>query len=261
MEKVDSKSLEKIYKKYNRRKYVSPDPLEFLYKYIKEQDVEIVGLIAASLAYGRVAQILKSVNIILEKLSPSPKEFLIKEKKLKLLFKNFKHRFTTGDDIAEMLEGVKKVINKYGSLHNCFANGYSEKADSIVPALSTFVVEIKGTKKDAYLLPSPEKGSACRRLNLFLRWMVRKDNVDPGGWGKVSKSKLIIPLDTHMFNIAGILGLTNRKQAGLKTAIEITNAFKKICPNDPVKYDFALTRFGIRNDMEIADLLNENNKI
>jgi len=253
---MSKKILEKIYKTYNRRKYVSPDPLEFLYNYKNEQDIEIVGLVAASLAYGRVAQILKSVNIILEKLSPSPKEFLIKERNLKILFKDFKHRFSTGNDVAEMLAGVKKVINKYGSLQNCFINGYSEKDENVIPALSAFVEKIKGNKNDAYLLPSPEKGSACKRLNLYLRWMIRKDKVDPGMWRKVSSSKLIVPLDTHIFNIAGIFGFTNRKQANLKTAIEITNAFKKICPKDPVKYDFALTRFGIRSDMKIIELLN-----
>ena len=249
-----NKNLEKIYKTYNRRKYVNPDPLEFLYNYKNDQDIEIVGLIAASLAYGRVAQILKSVNIILDKLSPSPKEFLTKEKKLKLLFKDFKHRFSTGNDIADMLEGIKKIINKYGSLQNCFINGYSQNDESVIPALSAFVEEIKGQKNDAYLLPSPEKGSACKRLNLYLRWMVRKDKVDPGTWGEIQKSKLIIPLDTHMFNIAGIFGFTNRKQANLKSAIEITNAFKNFCPKDPVKYDFALTRFGIRNDMKIIEI-------
>ncbi len=256
MKKIKFKSLDYIYKTYNLRKFVSPDPLEFLYKYKNNQDVEIVGLIAASLAYGRVAQILKSVNIILEKLSPSPKDFLLKEKNLKLIFRNFKHRFTTGNDIADMLEGVKKIINKYGSLQNCFINGYSDDDESVMPALATFVEEIKGNKKNAYLLPSPEKGSACKRLNLFLRWMVRKDKVDLGVWTKVPKSKLIIPLDTHMFNIAGIFGFTNRKQADLKTAVEITNAFKKICPNDPVKFDFALTRFGIRSELKIEELIN-----
>lgn len=254
---MQKKFLEKIYKKYNRRKYVSPDPLEFLYNYKKDQDIEIIGLVAASLAYGRVAQILKSVNSILEKLSPLPKEFLVKEKKLNLLFKGFRHRFTTGKDISSLLEGVKKAVIKHGSLQNCFLNGYSENDGTIIPALSNFVKEVKGRGKDAYLLPSPEKGSACKRLNLYLRWMVRKDNVDPGGWKKVPKSKLIVPLDTHLFNIAGIFGFSNRKQANLKSALEITNAFKQFCPRDPVKYDFALTRFGIRNDMGIEDIVKD----
>jgi len=253
--------LEKIYLKYNRKKYVSPDPLEFLYKYKKDQDVEIVGLIASALAYGRVAQILKSVKIVLDKLSPAPKEFLLKEKKLDLLFKGFKHRFTTGNDIADLLSGVKKTLNKYGSLQNCFLKGYSEKDETIIPALSEFVDKIKQNKKSAYLLPSPEKGSSCKRLNLFLRWMVRKDKVDPGLWSKVPESKLLVPLDTHMFNIAVIFGFTNRKQADLKTAREITNAFKQICPEDPVKYDFALTRFGIRSEMKITDIVEEFNKM
>ncbi|MCD6487215.1 MAG: TIGR02757 family protein, partial [Syntrophobacterales bacterium] len=105
------------------------------------------------------------------------------------------------------------------------------------------------------LLPSPAKGSACKRLNLFLRWMVRHDDVDPGGWDDISSSKLIIPLDTHMHRICLALGITKRKQADMKTALEITRSFQVMAPHDPVRYDFALTRLGIRKDTDITSFL------
>jgi len=103
----------------------------------------------------------------------------------------------------------------------------------------------------------PEKGSACKRMNLFLRWMVRKDRVDPGGWADVPVSKLIVPLDTHMHKISLQLGFTSKKQANLQAALEITNGFKKLVPEDPVKYDFSLTRFGIREGMNMDSLLSQ----
>ncbi len=97
------------------------------------------------------------------------------------------------------------------------------------------------------LLPSPGKGSACKRLNLFLRWMVRSDDVDPGGWSGVDAGKLIVPLDTHMHRMGLEVGLTRRKQADMQAALEVTRAFRTIAPEDPVRYDFALTRLGIHD--------------
>ena len=104
------------------------------------------------------------------------------------------------------------------------------------------------------LLPDPSRGSAVKRLNLYLRWMVRKDDVDPGGWEDVPASKLIVPLDTHMYHFGQCYGFTCRKSADLKTAIEITRGFRQLNPEDPVKYDFAITRFGIRNELCWDDL-------
>jgi len=103
-------------------------------------------------------------------------------------------------------------------------------------------------------VPDPSKNSALKRLNLFLRWMVRTDEVDPGGWTRVSPSKLIVPLDVHMHRNARRLGLTQRNQADMKTAEEISAAFAKYCKEDPVKYDFCITRFGIRDDMDENEL-------
>lgn len=255
----DRKGLEELYRFYNRREFVTPDPLQFLYGYQDLREREVVGLIASSLAYGRVAQILKSVSSILDQMNPSPLSSLLNtsRKSLFATFARFKHRFTTGEELAQMLWATRCTIDRFGSLQACFA-ACSNDEDTILPALSKFVKELKAVlpkgKKNS-LLPSPDGGSACKRLNLFLRWMVRRDEVDPGGWTKVPEAKLIIPLDTHMHRICLLLNLTGRKQADMRTAIEITHAFRRIVPEDPVRYDFALTRLGIRKEAPRTPLL------
>ncbi len=255
---VNKETLEKIYGKYNRRKYVHPDPLEFLYDYENVRDREIAALIASSLAYGRVRQILKSVSIVLKRMAPSPSVYLKKSGKLEIqkTFADFKHRFTTGGDVACLLVGMKSAIERHGSLEKCFLSGLKKEDQTVLEALSSFEKSLS-CRASLNLIPSAEKKSACKRLNLFLRWMVRKDAVDPGGWTKVPKSKLIIPLDTHMHRIARELGLTKRKQANLKTAIEVTNAFAAFAPDDPVRYDFVLTRFGIHDEIKKLSLKEE----
>ena len=174
-------------------------------------------------------------------------------------FSSFKHRFTTGEEIAAMLFGMKNVIMKYGSLYACFKAGFINNGESILPAITEFVEELSSVFncRSNSLLPSPAKGSACKRINLFLRWMVRRDDVDPGGWDDIPPSELVIPLDTHMHKICLAFGFTKRKQADMKTALEITDAFRKIAPHDPVRYDFSLTRLGIREDMNITSFLDE----
>ncbi|GAB4291345.1 MAG: TIGR02757 family protein [Myxococcota bacterium] len=247
--------LEILFDGYNRREYVHPDPLEFLYDYRRLCDREIVALIASALAYGRVAQILFAVSTVLEILGDSPYDAIANssEKNLKALFADFKHRLTTGEDIALMLCGVKRALKKFGSLNECFVAGMKRSDKTTLPAQSHFVAQLKAPYNGASssLLPVPEKGSPMKRLNLFLRWMARRDEVDPGGWRGVKPALLIVPLDTHMHKIGLSLRLTDRKSADMKTALEITAAFREIAPDDPVKYDFALTRLGIRENLDI----------
>lgn len=256
---INKTGLENIYQKFNRRKYVHPDPLEFLYRYPYLQDREIVGLISSSLAYGRVAQILKSIETVLDKMGSSPFRFLTKTDTRSLVrtFSGFKHRFTTDEGLVSLMTGIKKIILKHGSLNICFVEGLDRNDKTIKEALVKFVAELNCI--DRHLIPWPEKKGACKRLNLFLRWMVRKDAVDPGGWKSVPKKKLIVPLDTHMAKIGRLLGATTRQTADLKMALEITEKFKQPAPLDPVKYDFALTRFGIRSDLQISTLQKEMN--
>ena len=259
--KVNKTKLEELYLKYNHRRFVHPDPLEFLYNYENLSDREIVGLIASSLAYGRVEQILKSVSSVLERMQ-CPSDFLKCSSlaALRSTFRDFKHRFTTGEDLSTLLFGAKRVVEKYGSLYECFMTKLNDEDSTIFPALRSFMTELSVVNNCMYntLVPSPLKGSACKRMNLFLRWMVRKDNIDPGGWDDVPASKLIVPLDTHLYRICHAMNLSQRKQADMKTAFEITNAFRRIAPGDPVKYDFALTRLGmrsIRSNLENTDPL------
>ena len=254
-------SLERLYRKYNRREFVHPDPLEFLYHYEGLRDREIVAFVASSLAYGRVAYILKSVSFVLERMVPTPSEFL-KRTSLKTMnqtFSGFRHRFTSDQKLCAMLFGVKKVLERHGSLKACFSAGLSDGDDTILPALSAFTKELTDCADDnlEHSVPSPTKGSACKRLNLFLRWMVRSDEVDPGGWENVPASMLIVPVDTHMHKICHLLGLTARKHADMCTAKEITKAFRNIAPADPVRYDFSLTRLGIRKDADIAAFVKQ----
>jgi uncharacterized protein (TIGR02757 family) len=258
---IPKDSLERLYRQYNRREFVHPDPLEFLYHYENLCDREIVAFVASSLAYGRVAHILKSVSSVLERMEPTPRVFLkqISLKTMRRIFSGFKHRFTSDQKLCAMLFGVKKVLERHGSLQACFSAGLNDDDDTILPALSAFTKELTICADDnlEHLIPSPTKGSACKRLNLFLRWMVRSDEVDPGGWENVPASKLIVPVDTHMHKICYLLGFITRKHADMRAATEITKAFRTIAPADPVRYDFSLTRLGIREDADIAAFVKQ----
>ena len=252
--------LRDLYEKYNDRKFVHPDPLEFLYNYPRLEDREIAGLISALLAYGRVQQILKSVSIILDFMG-SPYDYLKNSAKKDIYndFKFFKHRFTTGEDISSLLFSTKEIINDYGSLNNCFCKDYDKSSDTVLPALRDFIKKFGERIDNKYnsLLSMPEGSSAFKRFNLYLRWMVREDNVDPGGWTGIPASKLIVPLDVHMYRICCGLNFTERKQADIKTALIITQNFRLFSPDDPVKFDFALTRLGMTKDDGLNILLRE----
>ncbi|TYB30717.1 MAG: TIGR02757 family protein [Candidatus Mcinerneyibacterium aminivorans] len=249
--------LENIYKKYNRKKYIDPDPLMFLYDYPDSKDREIVALIASSFAYGRVNKIIETVHFILKGMNYNPYEFIknSSRKSLEDKFENFVYRFTNQNELVEFILAIKDKIDKFNTIKEFFKKQFIMNDKKVLPSLECFVTELgyhsRGVKS---LLSLPSKKSACKRLFLFLRWMVRKDRVDPGGWNFVDRSKLIIPLDTHMYRISKLLGFTERKQANLKTAVQITDKFKRINEKDPVKYDFALTRYGIRDELEIAQL-------
>jgi len=205
-----------------------------------------------------VWQILKTVRVILERID-SPKRFLsdVSHEDLLSLFKDFKYRFTTGEELATMLFGIKRVLGDFGSLQKCFLKGYDPKHENVLVGATFLVSELSSVfnGRPRSLLPSPTGGSACKRLNLFMRWMVRKDAVDPGGWDQIPPSKLIVPMDVHMGRICRRLKLTSRSQSDIKAALEVTEAFRKIEPDDPVRYDFCLTRLGIRDDLEPEEFL------
>jgi len=249
------RALESHYRRCHRRRYVHPDPLEFLYAYDDPADREVVALVAASLAYGRVAHILVSVRRVLERLGDSPGRYVrdTAPAHMRADLAGIKHRWTTGDDLAAMLAGARRAIRRHGSMGKRLAAGVAPGDANILPALAGLVGELTAFGPAPGLLPDPERGSACKRLHLMLRWLVRRDDVDPGGWDDIAPRLLIVPVDVHMHRIARAMRLTTRKAPDGRCAMEITRAFAAVRPDDPVRYDFSLTRMGIHPDVAWAD--------
>ncbi|MGD0572375.1 MAG: TIGR02757 family protein [Sedimentisphaerales bacterium] len=251
--------FEGLYKKYNRKELIKPDPLQFVYRYNNPADMEIVGLLSACLAYGRVEQIQNDLNDLFGRMSDSPYEFVLNfTNKDRALLEGFKHRFNTGNDISDLLTLLKDVLAEHGSIEKYFVLGFNTAHENTIFSLMRFCDSLldkyrmihqgRKSKGLAFLLAGPSLGGAAKRLNLFLRWMVRSDDVDAGLWRSVDKSKLIVPVDVHIARLCRILGFHNHKNVSLKTAVEITRNFALVSPDDPVKYDFALSRIGILED-------------
>ena len=246
--------LEGLYAKYNRRELIAPDPLQWVYKFNRKADMELAGFLSAALAYGRVEQINRDLGRVFDITGKRPAEFVGNFSNAdRKRFADFKHRFTTGEDVADLFDVFKVMLGKWGSIEKCFA-GSGVGGENILSALGAFCEQVGQIQRELgrefhrglrYLVTSPADGSVCKRMNLFLRWMVRKDDVDAGLWKSFDKSQLIVPVDVHIARLTKILGFHSRETTSIKTAIEITAAFAKIEPRDPVKYDFALSRIGI----------------
>ncbi|HMP90783.1 MAG TPA: TIGR02757 family protein [Kiritimatiellia bacterium] len=241
--------LDDTYAKYHHRTWLGSDPLQFVYRYNNPLDQEIAGLIAASLAYGNVTSIHRSIENVLGRIGPNLRQFIefSDKRAISRAMRGFRHRWTDELAITELLDGVRQVVIRHGSLGLAFTN-LDNGCGTILKTLSHWVRELQPAIKRKhlrFLLSDPERNSACKRLNLYLRWMIRKDEIDPGCWGGVSPSRLMIPLDVHVFRFATACGLTRRRAADGKTVDEITSFFRRISPTDPVRYDFSLTRPGI----------------
>ena len=245
--KVDKIYLDKLYNKY-KNKNSSKDPIWFLHSLKSEKDVEATALISSAYAYGLIDVMNVLLNTFYNRINNKPYEFIInfnRKNDLKYL-NNLHYRFNNVNDLLSLIENIKNILIQFGSLQNLFLSNYSDSDENILNALKYFAkklhdIKIKNTKAYYHLIPDVSKNSTCKRLNLFLRWMVRKDEIDLGIWSKsVSKSKLIIPVDTHVYQISRNLGLINRKSCDMKFAIELTNKLKEFDKGDPVKYDFAL---------------------
>lgn len=241
--------------------FLATDPLEFVHKYDSPEDREIVGLVSSSLAYGRVDTIKKSIAKVMDAAGPHPYKFAKRFDPVigMALFEGFVHRFNNGDDISCLFWYARQIIEESGSIGDFFLKGYSSGHKNVKEALTAFSENVLSLDSSAvygkktlpakagvrFFFPNPVDGSPCKRLNLYLRWMVRKDKLDFGQWSGVDPAKLVMPLDTHIARISKNIGLTKRANPGWKMAEEITEALKALDPADPVKYDFALCRLGI----------------
>ncbi|MEO8664910.1 MAG: TIGR02757 family protein [Ignavibacteria bacterium] len=245
------KYLDKIYLKYKYR-HSSGDPVWILHEFPDAKDIEIIGLITSCYAYGRVDQINFFINKFLKRIDFKVHEFTsnYSEHKDKKFLKDLFYRFNKEDDLSLLLINIKKALIKYGSLQNLFLEKYDPSEINILNALTNFSNvlnnNVRGKSGYNYLLPSPLNKSTCKRLNLYFRWMIRKDDIDIGVWSEsADKSKLIMPVDTHIYRIAKKLRLVKRKSCDMKFAVELTEKLKKFDKEDPVKYDFAMCHIGI----------------
>jgi uncharacterized protein (TIGR02757 family) len=241
--RILQKGLDGLYRRFDRS-FLSPDPLECVPDTGTPEDRELSAFLAATFAYGRAGLIVKNVRYILAEMGEHPHRTLL-EGAYKHRFKGFAYRFHKRPDILWLLDRLRGVYRKYGTIENAFC----ATPGTMQERLAHFATLFTGGKRQAaarlFLIPSPSGGSACKRMNLFLRWMVRKDAVDLGLWTQLSPAELVIPLDVHVNRIAGRLGLARVKgPANFAKARELTDNLKKFNAADPVRYDFALCSLG-----------------
>ncbi len=251
--------LDRFYRDYSFQERIAYDPIAFPRHYRSPADSEIAGFIASCFAYGKVDLFRPVVSGILSAMGSSPHAFLLgfSAKRHRRLFSGLSYRFNTEADITCLIYMLAKVLRKHGSIEALFKLYCSDGDTDIRNGLTglvkgfldvdTSIVYGDDVRPGGLLqfFPLPEKGSTCKRMNLFLRWMVRDRDIDLGLWKGIPKNKLVIPLDTHIARVSRCLGFTKRKSQDWKTAVEITESLKRLDPDDPLKYDFALCHQGI----------------
>ena len=252
--------FDRLYRTFDHLDSAS-DPVHIVRRYRASADREVVGFCAAGLAFGRVASVLNSIESLLEVMGPHPAAFVreFDPDKGRVRLAPLVHRWIRGHDLAALLLILQRMLREYGSIERFFLTGDDPASPDVGPALNSFSTRALETdvrpaygrvpKRPGvcYFFPRPSAGSACKRLNLFLRWMVRKDVVDLGVWTGLSPARLIVPLDTHVIRLGQCLRLTRYRSPGWKMAAEITASLRAINPNDPVRYDFSLCHVGMMN--------------
>lgn len=246
------KLLQIAFDEFHSQFHLERDPISHVHRFSRPEDQEVVGLVSAILAYGNVATILGSVGRALAVLWENPRRAVARGFATNPL-PTFRHRFTTGEDLWVIFERLKAVYASHATLEDFFLVGAEGRG--MEEMLSSFVdrffalpisdavgeVEKRRVRSLKYLFPHPERGSACKRLNLYLRWMARPaDGVDLGLWKKLGPDRLLLPVDTHLLKVLQDLKWTKSNVANWKVAVAATEALRVISPDDPVKFDFSL---------------------
>jgi len=235
------KLLDELYKKYETKDFIKDDPIQFPHRYKEKEDIEISAFISSLFAFGRREMFIKKLNALFS-LSTSPYELVSDYKKYNL--DDFLYRFIKSKDLIELL----KILNKLYCLDkSSLEELFYEKKDRLKRATDYFYSNCScaDSMGFCFMFAKPENKSALKRINMFLRWMVRDGIVDFGLWKNIKKDELIIPLDTHVARISREFKLLNRKQNDFKAALELTEKLKEFDSSDPVKYDFALFGLGV----------------
>jgi uncharacterized protein (TIGR02757 family) len=251
--------LDRLYESFNFAGSVA-DPVQFVHRYADPADREVVAFCAAALAFGRVASVLASIEALLSVMGPRPARFVrrFEARAHQDTLGRLVHRWTRGEDLAALLTILRGMLEANASIEGFFLAGDDGTAPDVGPALDSFSCRALSLAPPApararsgpgvrYFFPQPAAGSACKRLNLFLRWMARHDAIDPGGWTRLSPGRLVVPLDTHVIRVGRCLRLTRYTSPGWRMAAEITASLRRIDPADPVRYDFSLCHLGMMN--------------
>jgi uncharacterized protein (TIGR02757 family) len=253
-------TLDRLYADFNYPDSAA-DPIQIVRRHPRADDREVVGFCAASLAFGRVGSVLQSIERLLAVMGGRPAAYVraFDPRRDAPAFADLGHRWTRGPDLVALVWVMKQMIDRAGSIEGFFLQEYDASAGDIEGALDRFSTRALALDLKAaygrvptrpgvcYFFPRPSAGSGCKRLNLFLRWMVRRDALDLGVWTRVSPAKLIVPLDTHVIRVGRCLRLTRYTSPGWKMARDMTASLRQLDPDDPVKYDFALCHLGMMN--------------
>ena len=245
--------LERKYKEYNSSAFIETDPISIPHRFSKLQDKEIIGFWVAMLAWGNRKSIITSGNKLVELMDGAPHDFIVNHQEHDLKrFLNFKHRTFNATDALYFIEFFKQHYSKYNSLEDAFVVGGN--LGNRLEAFHNYFFSLEDApQRTRKHIATPLRGSTCKRMNMFLRWMVRKDKhgVDFGLWKKIKPAQLYIPLDVHVDRTARKLGLIKRKQTDWETVVELTENLKGFDPKDPVKYDFSLFGISVLDKMQI----------
>jgi uncharacterized protein (TIGR02757 family) len=253
-------SLDALYQDYNRVDSAS-DPIQKVRPFGDPADREIAGFCAGALAFGRVASVLNSIDTLFAVMGPRPAAFVrrFEPEAAPAALRAMVHRWIRGDDVVALLWILRQMLEQSGSIEGFLLEGYRDEHEDIGPALDSFstralafdirraYARVPARPGVCYFFPRPSAGSACKRLNLFLRWMARADEVDLGVWTRVPAAKLIVPLDTHVIRLGHCLRLTRYRSPGWKMAADITASLRTLNPQDPVRFDFSLCHVGMMN--------------
>jgi len=234
---------------YNHPRFIESDPIQIPHQFSKKEDIEIAGFLTATIAWGNRKSIIKNANRMMELLDQSPHDFVVNHQKSDLkTLSPFVHRTFNGQDFIQFIKSLNHIYKTHNGLESVFIrHSKSQSLQFAIHQFKTLFFEIDHLKRTQKHVGDPLKNSAAKRINMYLRWMIRQDQngVDFGIWKHISPSLLSCPLDVHSGNVARKLGLLKRKQNDGKALIELDNALRKLDPIDPVKYDFALFGLGV----------------
>lgn len=236
--------IDKLAEKYETPEFIKSDPIQFPHRYKSKKDIELAGFIASLVAYGSRKQFIQKLNLLFDIAQNEPLNFIRNFEPQ--IIGDFNYRFGKPEDFISIFLTLKQLYNSSNGLEELFEYGYKQEKmfETVVDYFYSRATD--KVKQGFYqMIPNPRNGGAMKRMCMYLRWMVRKGPVDLGIWDFITPAQLYIPLDVHVARVSREMGLLTRKANDFKAVIELTENLRKLCPQDPVKYDFAMFGLGV----------------